>query len=1008
MSVRERRRLFEEQPVGVAKSKPRAPSIAVSFDGAEEPEELRPQLPPRPGSHSDPSKKTRPLIPPKSKSISSKIVTTRKDYTFESQDINLIDLDDEHPKSAKLRLLEPQAINEDDDDSEGSFHRFERSAENLVRVQRTPSPLRNVQTGLSQFRIGTSETLDKAEVPKIFRTVSENAQSTFKKVQIEAPKVWQGFAGGTQKAFSNVQSDAPKAFKTASERMQKVANDVNAGIKRTVSGVPIPKAFAETGEDLADLTKLSLGKPGICSRCASLPLDKCFSVDSGVEQAYIPWSTPLSRIALHAKWCRLCQLLLSMLCRREHDPLLLPEIRDFIKPEWLRGIPLHKWVSEGYIHQDEYWPFGRSEYRDEGSTQVVGPFADKLWEVAKQTRGVGIKLLARSAAGRRPQLRSTDFHKSSRQRYKEGYLRGKKQSSRFPISCVVMITVSAKYADVPGLLWVDLVGCSNAPGAEERALSHFMLRAMKDGFAVNVSANKSLSYGHSLDRHWIDTSIGKLWLAECELRHGTRCSEHGWAVAMRRPTFLRLLDVETLQIIVAGDPSSCRYIALSYVWGGADMLKLRYTNLKQLSVPHGLENYLPQLPQTVLDALEVVRDLGERYLWVDALCILQEDTNESREQIANMDSVYGSALLTIVAAGGTNAHAGLQGVRRRHFAQPGRQLVERQILQSSAKINNDITVIAPATNQQNLETSEWNGRAWTFQEKLLSRRLITFADGEAVWHCRCMIAREDMPVADTGYEYDPLDWLNLKPAYLGIGTEEHWKDGSLEVTRHGLTHVVRSGTFAEYARMIEQYSSRKITYDSDAINALAGLLRIFSLCFQAECIYGLPANLLDVALFWRPTEPLEKRGVSNLPSWSWAAWKGCVAYDDPIEIRRDESGQMMETEGTRALLRYFVLDKYTGTLQPLNGTGRGLPLTDDEIPSEWEAHLPSEGCHSRLHSCKTPEVLDLDPRAITQLSDKHLVFWTSASDAFSFGDLPTQWIDFAWPSVKRYALLDSA
>lgn len=93
----------------------------------------------------------------------------------------------------------------------------------------------------------------------------------------------------------------------------------------------------------------------------------------------------------------------------------------------------------------------------------------------------------------------------------------------------------------------------------------------------------------------------------------------------------------------------------------------------------------------------------------------------------------------------------------------------------------------------------------------------------------------------------------------------------------------------------------------------------------------------------------------------------------------------MEFEGIRPLLRYFVFDQRTGSLQPLNGISRGLPLTDGELPPEWEAHAPRDDCENATHSCRTPDVFDLDPRTVPKLADCHLVFWTSTRRDFCFG-----------------------
>lgn len=81
-----------------------------------------------------------------------------------------------------------------------------------------------------------------------------------------------------------------------------------------------------------------------------------------------------------------------------------------------------------------------------------------------------------------------------------------------------------------------------------------------------------------------------------------------------------------------------------------------------------------------------------------------------------------------------------------------------------------------------------------------------------------------MLVKDSGYGEPLQGWLALRPEHLGVNVAEHWKDGSFEMTSHGETRLVRSGAFHEYAKMLEQYTHRKLTYDYDMLNALGGLL----------------------------------------------------------------------------------------------------------------------------------------------------------------------------------------
>ncbi|KAK0834997.1 hypothetical protein LTR73_001289 [Friedmanniomyces endolithicus] len=917
-----------------------------------------PELPRRPSQpqvagdnfqsrHLAPSSRPRPLVPPKAKSLSDTPVTGGR--SSRPLEITLPNPEERQEEDSLILEHGDQSSEGDARDSEGiSLEGRSSSGSRLSRdeelkpplpARRSPSPFAGVAQGFGNLRI---------DAPKIFRTFADNAQKAVANVQSDAPKLFQNVSQGAQNTFDTLQRETPKAFMGAAQGTQKVMSNAQAGLKRTINGIPIPAAFAHTGEDLSDLAKLQMGRPSLCSRCAALDLDTCFNKDTDMDQPYRCWASPLSRVALHAKWCVMCKLLIEMLCRAEHDPLRSAEIRDHITPEWLRDVPFHQWLSKGYIHQDEYWPFGRSASRYEGSTQVVGPFSEALWTAAKRFQHVGLRVLVRSAVGGRPSVEMADFQLSHSQMYRDGIDQGT-INERFPISAVVVITVSKAHSDTPGLLWCDLDGCSNQPGAKPQVLSHFMLQMVRNNLVVTVTPR--LSYGHVLDSRWIDVQLSKLWLAECETYHGKGCSEHGWALALDSPGFLRLIDVDELRVIVAEKPQSCRYVALSYVWGGADVLKLTSNNMHELSEQGGLESSLALLPRTVLDAMQVTKAAGERYLWVDSLCILQDNSEESSEQIANMDRVYGSALFTIVAADGEHADVGLCGVRNEVFVDVGNEGTPRHIIQPAASLKKDLTVIAPFERSRTASTNprNWESRAWTFQERHLSRRMLFFGNNEMVWHCRGMVAREDMPVEQSGYEHPTLDWLALKPQHLGVGVDEYWRDGSLETNRHGRTHLVRSATFAEYGRLVGEYSQRTMTHESDA----------------------------------RSVAPLQQRNVGlGFPSWSWAAWKGRVAYADPVSVVRDDAGQNISIEGVQPMLRYFTFDPITGSLRPLNGTGRGIPVGENDLPPEWEVHTPKRGCQDATHSCQTPDLFDLDPRAIPHLGSQHLVFYTSTCGRF--------------------------
>ena len=168
-------------------------------------------------------------------------------------------------------------------------------------------------------------------------------------------------------------------------------------------------------------------------------------------------------------------------------------------------------------------------------------------------------------------------------------------------------------------------------------------------------------------RGWIDPNLCIRWLSRCEGWHGLECSPSTFDTSKLQMKdgevfALRLVDVETLCIVDA--PDTCRYIALSYVWGDSEdgRLVLNRPNKSILAKPYALHSHWDSIPMTISSAITMVKNLGERYLWVDSLCLVQDDQEELQECVEIMDAFYAMAILTIVAASGPDARSGLPGV----------------------------------------------------------------------------------------------------------------------------------------------------------------------------------------------------------------------------------------------------------------------------------------------------------------------------------------------------------
>lgn len=162
----------------------------------------------------------------------------------------------------------------------------------------------------------------------------------------------------------------------------------------------------------------------------------------------------------------------------------------------------------------------------------------------------------------------------------------------------------------------------------------------------------------------IDTSRISRWIYSCEQMHGSACALRtglAFTDAFRGLQVLRLLDVEANCLVETTGFE--KYVALSYVWGDVSNFRLNKANRPALLKPDSLDKVSHLLPRTIKDTITFTRCLGCRYIWVDALCLLQNDADDLERGVNAMDLIYERAWLTVVASCGHDANAGLWGVQ---------------------------------------------------------------------------------------------------------------------------------------------------------------------------------------------------------------------------------------------------------------------------------------------------------------------------------------------------------
>jgi hypothetical protein len=223
---------------------------------------------------------------------------------------------------------------------------------------------------------------------------------------------------------------------------------------------------------------------------------------------------------------------------------------------------------------------------------------------------------------------------------------------------------------------------------------------------VQEKDSTSSRWGHArkISSTQIDDSLVKNWLQLCERHHGKSCTlplqtTEEMQSLLTSPT--RVIDVEKHCIV--DTERDCRYVALSYVWGQVSTLRLLKSNKVTMMTPDSLASMRQDIPRTISDAIDLVSRIGERYLWVDTLCLIQDDNDDMSIGIQTMDLIYERSHFTIIAGSGVDANAGLPGVRPN----------SRNIRQVIDQVNpgNKMTVLYELDDY--LKPSKYASRGWT-------------------------------------------------------------------------------------------------------------------------------------------------------------------------------------------------------------------------------------------------------------------------------------------------------
>lgn len=386
------------------------------------------------------------------------------------------------------------------------------------------------------------------------------------------------------------------------------------------------------------------------------------------------------------------------------------------------------------------------------------------------------------------------------------------------------------------------------------------------------------------------------------------------------------------QCVVPFGSDMGNYVTLSYTWGNAQCLKLTNGNLDGLR-QRGSIHY-PQDPgicQTVRDAIGVTKYLGERFLWVDSLCIVQDDNESLRRNINVMHRIYANSSLCLVAYAGTDANHGLRGLKGisapRCVEQTTFDIAGGERL-SCIKRPGRTKNATPDTEDDRVPTDEgshYNDRGWTYQEFLFAKRRLIFTDGPLRWLCRrgrmgeetrSFLEEEDRSVHEmisTLYIHDRLPSLHILD------------------------------------EIISDYNNRHFTYQPDVLRAFLGIQNHLNGVFPGGLNYGHPEIFFDISLAWEAALGMKRRVASAkvsleedyLPSWSWMGWHGRLEFSTDTEFY-----SLSRNNGfTESVAEWYSMESPSSSLSNMQLVDckwhhyKMLFQRDpSQVPDEWEVY----------------------------------------------------------------------
>jgi len=388
---------------------------------------------------------------------------------------------------------------------------------------------------------------------------------------------------------------------------------------------------------------------------------------------------------------------------------------------------------------------------------------------------------------------------------------------------------------------------------------------------------------------------------------------------------------------------------------------------------------LSDLPLVFQDTIFLTRKLQIRYLWIDAICIIQDSAEDWRRQSSNMMSIYELCWLNVSACG-SEVDQELFLKRNTRLTRRARLPASFSSIRSTPDGSDEPSVYVHLASEFYAKAA-YEGflskRGWVMQERILSPRTVYFAKEELFWECSTHTASEAAPwgqVDDSVWPMIKLNSPNGLPTmsrYLpDYSTDAFSKNQKYNLDSFLSIHnAVLEEMWGYWNRVIESFSSLDLTNHLDRLPAIEGLARalhkyhIQGGSFDEEYCDGHWIGDMHRSLLWSPADTAASTEYRNLrtqtaPSWSWAS------YDNGVRLLPDVRENTVWQEFSHSTNPIF---QYIQGSNPESESGfetHGLQLyTEPEYSTSLEFHWNS-AC---VRAAKLR--LDLHPGFITCLAE---------------------------------------